>query len=165
MVLICFEGPQKVGKTTLIKHLVKHLKIPIWERPLEIEEFKERTNSYDMFVLDELSILNKIDWSKQDMIVDRHPAISEWVYSTLLSRKSLVPKGDLNLISDGSCFIYLRRKWEERIKKLEQSLYDAVMFSVRKKFPTLFIRTDLWNEYECTELILEFIKTLKEEER
>jgi len=44
-----------------------------------------------MFVLDELSLLQAIDWSRVDVIIDRHPIISELVYFRYFGRKTKVP--------------------------------------------------------------------------
>jgi len=140
--LICFEGPEGSGKTTLIKRLCEEDNLPLWERPKEIEKFKEEQGHYDLFVLNEMSILRCIDWTKNDLVVDRHPIVSEWVYSTLYERPSKVPKGDLSLFSEGTCFIFLRRQWKDELKNLEQALYDAAMCFVARKFPVLILRTD-----------------------
>ena len=158
--LICFEGPRKSGKTTLARMLSKRLGIPIWDRPVEIETFKEKTKAYDLFVLDELSILNRVDWSKQDLIVDRHPAVSEWVYSLLYDRKSLVER-TVDLIPNNTCFIFLSRNWRDLEKKEEQSIYDGVMFKVKERAPVLVLRTDIQKEQECLEMIVEFLDKLR----
>jgi len=107
MVLICIEGPSKSGKSTLAEKIHEATGIPIWRRPKEIQEFKEKTSSWDLFVLDELSILNSINWKHNDLIVDRHPAVSEWVYAEIYGRKSLVPWFRISLIPEDAIFIFL----------------------------------------------------------
>jgi len=97
--LIAFEGAGKVGKTTLIEAFHKVTNIPIWRRPSIIEEFKEKTKSWDMFCADELSLLEAVNWKKQDLIVDRHPAISEWIYSNKRNRPSTLVVAEETVIS------------------------------------------------------------------
>jgi len=143
MVLICVEGPQRSGKSTLIEKLSKATGIPIWRRPPEIEEFKEKTASHDLFVLDELSILNIIDWQINSLIVDRHPAISEWVYSDLYGRKSKVPYMRMSLLPEQSIFIFLLeevdvlvergREAEEASQELQHYADLAIMLSSHRR--------------------------------
>lgn len=99
MVLVVVDGPGKAGKTTIVDALSKVTGFKVWHRPVEIESFKEQQVAYDLFVLDEMSILSCVDWRKLDLIMDRHPVLSEWVYSKIFKRKSLIGRelGLLNL--------------------------------------------------------------------
>jgi len=117
MVLIVVEGPSKSGKSTLIEKLHKTTRIPIWKRPSEIEEFKEKTKSWDLFVLDELSLINSINWKNNDLIIDRHPAVSEWVYKEIFGRKSAVPWLRISLVPENTIFIFLIEEVETLIER------------------------------------------------
>lgn len=88
--LIAFEGPDRAGKTTLAKAFAEFAIIPMWWRPVQIEAFKDCHKAWDLFVLDELSLLDVMDFHKMDLVIDRHPLISEAVYSMLAGRKSRV---------------------------------------------------------------------------
>jgi len=183
--MICFEGPSGSGKTLLIEEVANILKIPVWRRPPEINEVKEKYKIFDLFVLDELSILNAIDFEKVDLIVDRHPAISEWVYSKVRDRESRLPWLDLSYIHPESIFIYLPKAIVKKKKvtwdqEKEEATYREVMIHVTKQFPVLTILPDLsktekvfsvitfiglflYDRY--SDLIQEFLKEVCEEVR
>jgi nicotinamide riboside kinase len=143
MVLICVEGPQRSGKSTLIEKLSKATGIPVWRRPVEIEKFKEETESWELFVLDELSIINAIDWRVNSLIVDRHPAVSEWIYTDLYGRKSRVPYMRISLLPEHSIFIFLLeevgvlvergREAEEASHELQHYADIAIMLSPHRR--------------------------------
>jgi nicotinamide riboside kinase len=141
--LIVVEGPSRSGKSTLIERLSKATGIPVWLRPYEIEEFKQKFGQHDLFVLDELSILNIIDWEVNSLIVDRHPAVSEWVYSELYGRKSRVPYMRISLLPEHSIFIFLLeevdvlvergREAEEASQELQHYADIAIMLSSHRR--------------------------------
>jgi len=90
--------------------------------------------------------------------------VSEWVYSLLYDRKSLVER-TVDLIPNNTCFIFLSRNWRDLEKKEEQSIYDGVMFKVKERAPVLVLRTDIQKEQECLEMIVEFLDNLRRGKR
>jgi len=154
MVLIAFEGPQKAGKTTLITEILKKVDIPLWVRPWQIERHKEIFGNYRMFVLDEMSLLWCVDWSKNHLIIDRHPLISECVYCKIRTGVPWDVEKEIHLhIPPSSVFVYC--KPPEDVNQDQRKLYDEIFDRVEQWFPVL--RLDWMPLEERTKLTLKFI--------
>ena len=111
--LLIFDGPQRAGKTTLINQLLTEFSIPLWKRPAETLDYVKKTDDRLPFILDEVSILETIDWHSTSMIVDRYPLISEWVYSSVFSRRQTFSIGViLSHMPAGAALIYVERNPE-----------------------------------------------------
>jgi hypothetical protein len=126
MTLICLEGPDKAGKSTAGRKFSEITHIPFWERPQEVLEYEVKNGVFDIFVLDELSLLNTVDWTRNDLIIARHPAISEWVYSRMFKRKSIIDM-DPKYLQKGLFVVYFRRGDSKQIP-----YYDEVISWVKK---------------------------------
>jgi thymidylate kinase len=135
--LIVIEGPSKAGKTTLARNLAEELKkegidARVWDRPEEIEEVKEKYSIYDAFVLDEIHFLQVFydETDKRVIIVDRHPVISEFVYSKLKNRRSMIVErfGSISEYVNESkiplAIIYLRRGSEREVELYDQAMME-----------------------------------------
>lgn len=158
MTIIAFEGPSKAGKTTMATAISAALRWPRWS-PLptapekEIEDFKAKTNSYKYFVLDELSLLRHI----QNLIIDRHPIISERVYSEFKKRPSFVADNYKFYINwwKNECsttyLIYIKKR-----DAPEHRFYEKIL--KKPPFPTL--RLDFEQPFhEKFEQVMEWIKS------
>jgi len=139
--IIFIEGPSGAGKTTLSKKIAAEYHIPLWLCPEEVEEYKMEKKNYGIFVIDEMSILRKINWKKNHLVTDRHPVISEWVYSSFYKRdlyKALEP--DLSNVSEfliGSSEVLIVYLVDE--KAPEQRIYDEVMWEHVRLFAYNFL--------------------------
>lgn len=130
-VLISFEGPRKSGKTTLASMFSTKTNIPLWKRPLQVQNFKADVGRYDLFALYETSLLSLIDWSKNDLILDRHPVISEVVYSAV--RNLPTPVCELDYFPKDprhSIIFYIVR--EDSVQE-EKSHYQKLMYHLHKE--------------------------------
>lgn len=157
MVLIAFEGPSGVGKSTLISIVSDLAGIPAITRDPVVRKFRVEQGHHDIFVLEQMSILRKIPWSKVDVMIDRMPVVSQWVYDKLHGRETEVPYLDLAQIPDGTIFVYLRRQWADADKAAQQNLYDEVFDAVKYHFQVIEVLTDTHKIYECAQIIVNLL--------
>jgi hypothetical protein len=64
--------------------------------------------------------------------VDRHPAVSEWVYSELYGRKSRVPYMRISLLPEHSIFIFLLEEVDvlvERGREAEEASRELQLYA------------------------------------
>ena len=88
-----FEGVDESKKTTMAKTVAQITGIPLWERApyLPHHTFKERHEDEGIFyILDELKTIELLKKLEVDVIIDRHPLISEIVYSEVHGREQLL---------------------------------------------------------------------------
>jgi len=125
--MIVLEGPSRVGKTTLKDKLLPRLGIAEWQRIPALEKWKADYEVRRNLVVDQMNLLNSIDFSKVNLFVDRHPYISEFVYAMMHNRCSLFKPFDDGMLEDNICIINMRGDWHSFEKVREQMLYDGVM--------------------------------------
>lgn len=142
MTLFIFEGPRGAGKTTLLEAANRGVRMRHWQRPLDVERFKlfeevvNRRRVYWEFGKVEISLLDAIDWEKVDLLVDRHPAISEFVYRSLHGIRPMEPVA----LQKGSAIVYVYRK--SRIPTDEGLLYHMLMSELSRYYPVLYVDVD-----------------------
>lgn len=157
MVLIAFEGPSGVGKSTLIQLVSERTGLPAITRDPVVRNFRVTQGHHDIFVLEQMSILNKIPWEQVDVMIDRMPVVSQWVYDRVDKREGEVPYFDLGMIPADTAFVYLSRAWDDPYKRRQQEQYEVVMPEIKARHPTISIRTDQTKVYECVRQITEWV--------
>jgi len=126
--MISFEGVSGVGKTTILNGVrAKFSNLPVWECPDNVKQLSENHECYDIIAMLEMSILDVIDWSMTTLITDRHPRISEAVYSRLCRRQSLLGD-DFSRLSKYMAIIYIKRSNDV---SAEQKIYEDVIEKAR----------------------------------
>ena len=94
MTIIFFDGPDGSKKTTIAKSVSTILKIPFWERGTYLPHHHSRTeNDGDIdyhrhpdaiwYIVDEMKTIETFKRLGANVIVDRHPKVSECVYRRL----------------------------------------------------------------------------------
>ena len=81
--IIFFDGPDEVKKTTLLKATSEATGIPVWERgPYLPYHHGKKYNDEDSlwYVLDDMKTIHLLESLGRPVLVDRHPIISEIVY-------------------------------------------------------------------------------------
>lgn len=84
-----------------------------------------------MFVLTEMSLLTAVDWTRNTLVVDRHPVISECIYSRIRTGKRWATVEDYILlyITPGTVFVYCRSKEASE----QQELYDQLFLELSSR--------------------------------
>jgi len=103
-----FEGPDQCRKTTMARVVSQIVSIPLWDRSpyLPHHSFKESHDDDAIFyILDELRTISLFKKLGGDVIVDRHPLISEIVYSDKYKRENILKVPDSYDFSDEFIFL------------------------------------------------------------
>lgn len=113
---IVLEGPDLSGKSTVGQKLSDITGLAVFhhgKRPKTIEELKRRVASIH-----------------DNVIYDRHPAISELIYSKALNRKPLATETELLKLVDEQLIVFCYPGWEHLQSKME--------FLITKKHKTKY---------------------------
>jgi len=99
--LFIFEGPDRARKTTIAKAVSISLGIPFWERgpylPHHVEGTSKSSMSSDIelhhpdaiwYVLDDMKTMEVFKRLRGNVLIDRHPYVSECVYRRLEGKVS-----------------------------------------------------------------------------
>ncbi|MDD5510708.1 MAG: hypothetical protein PHI12_07860 [Dehalococcoidales bacterium] len=160
MVLIAFEGPSGVGKSTLISLVAERTGIPAITRDPVVRKFRVTAGHHDIFVLEQMSILNKVPFDRIDMLIDRMPVVSQWAYDELLCRTGEVPRRDWAMVPKDTAFVWLERDWEDKHKQEQQKEYDRLVDYASTHYPILRIKTDQYSIYQCVKAICDWIPSV-----
>lgn len=125
MPLIIVEGPDNSGKSTLIQALASQLKLPM-ARTYRMPQTEEDIQRWH----------NWANAAPHPLILDRHPAISDLIYSPLV--RNTTGSSSLRLASacrNGHYLIYCRPHWDtiaasfherEQLEGTHEKLHDLI---------------------------------------
>lgn len=81
--MVFFDGPDQSKKTTLAKAVAEAIGFQLWERgPYLPHHHGKKYNTGDSiwYVLDDMKTIELLEKCKCNVVIDRHPVISEIVY-------------------------------------------------------------------------------------
>lgn len=153
--IIYFDGPDESKKTTLIHAVSEAMGIPVWERgPFLPHHHGRKYNTKDSlwYVLDDMKTLDLFRKVGANILVDRHPVISEIVYREMEGKKSPLTKWRNKInrsdLSD-SFVVLLGGKDEDKI------VIDYKAATITSNTPFIHYHTE--DADEALELIVDFL--------
>lgn len=130
---VLVEGPDRVGKTTLVSHLSHMLDLPTFKSPNEREVFKHGGRQSLVF---DYGLTHFLTQTNHHFIADRS-YVSEWVYSRVFKRDTdheLLERIDLAHSLLGTRVLYIVSSVEpvEKDDLVPDGMYDQVVQGYRE---------------------------------
>jgi hypothetical protein len=100
--IIYFDGPDQVKKSTLIKTVSEVIGVPMWARAAFLPHHGKCKNNgmhnpdSIWYVLDELKTVDLLKKMGGNVVIDRHPLVSELVYRRVEGKVSMLEFSEHN---------------------------------------------------------------------
>ena len=127
--IIYLDGPNESRKTTMAKIISEILDIPVWERAPYLPHHGKEFHNVESwwYIEDELKTIELFKKMSGNVIIDRHPLLSEKVFSKMSGRQSPLSNRHITLEKNEILLIlYLEKNseyeafiWELRSDGLE----------------------------------------------
>lgn len=166
--LLVIEGPDCVGKTTVCRALQKKLNWPLYNH-VKLENKEDWSKMVDFGGKVEYELLRQIDWTKNNLIIDRFYA-SSIIYPTIFNRN--VDTSYLNFLP-GSVEVVIDLNWNEllyrydtrkdkfiNIEKLEE-IWKAYHTYSQLHIPKYIKRLELNGNESVNQITEEILKMIK----